>query len=90
MEFGTLSKIYDKKNNSFTILGIIASLLIIYFHCYPLFYGADTTIVDIFTKNCGSEALGGVIVAMFFVISGFMITTSIKNSKNTSSYLKRE
>ncbi len=84
----TLTELYNKKNNSFTIMSIICSLLIIFYHCYPLFYGPNSK-TDIFTRFCGSETLGGVIVAMFFVVSGFMITTSIKNSRNILQYLKK-
>ena len=79
---------YDAKNNSFTLVSIIMSLLIIYFHCYPLFYGPTTSNYDLFTKHFGLS-LGEVVVGAFFAISGFMIVTSLQKSKNTWEYLKK-
>ena len=79
---------YDPKNNSFTILSIIMSILIIYFHSYPLFYGILSKKTDIFTKFIG-VSLGEIIVGSFFTISGFMIITSLKKSKNIFEYLKK-
>lgn len=87
MKSESLKKRFDYKNNSFTILSIIASLLIIYFHSYDLFYGREHKISDIFTTIFVGENLGSVIVAMFFTVSGFMITNSIRNSKNMKQYL---
>lgn len=78
---------FDFKNNSFTILSILASILILYFHSYPLFYGINTRNSDIISGILVGENLGSILVAMFFTISGFMITNSIKNSKSTGEYL---
>lgn len=82
------SEIYDRKNNSFTILSVVLSIGVIYFHCYPLFYGTNTTHWDLFTSNIlKGSSLGAFCVNIFFIISGFMITTSIQRSKNTIMYL---
>lgn len=82
----TIKNIYDSHNNSFTILSIIMSITIIIFHCYPLFSVGG---VGFISKHMNTENVGSVVVAMFFVISGFMITTSIKNSKNVFIYLHK-
>ena len=63
-------------------------LLIVYFHCYPLFYGPTTLNYDLFTKHFGLS-LGEVVVVVFFAISGFMIVTSLQKSKDTWEYLKK-
>jgi len=81
----TITSKYDPKNNSFTIISIIMSILIIYFHCYCLFYTPFKG--DLISRLLIYENTGGVIVAMFFIISGFMITTSIQKSKNIKEYL---
>ena len=85
----TLKERYDAKNNSFGLISIIGAILIIFYHSYSLFYGVDTTKADFITKFLYSEDLGTIIVAMFFVISGFMITSSIIRSKNIWQYLKK-
>ena len=83
----TIKDIYDSKKNFFTILEIMLSILIIYYHTYPIFYG-DNRFSDIFTRFLKVN-LGGVIVAMFFTISGFFIIDSLKKSKNIGEYLKK-
>lgn len=83
----SLSDIYNPKNNSFTLLGVTLSLLIIYYHCYALFYGPITSQIDIFSRIFRGENTGSIVVAAFCVISGFMITSSIQRSKNTKEYL---
>ena len=79
---------YDAKNNSFTLISIIMSLLVIYLHCYPLFYGINSAKQDIF-KRFTNLSLGEVVVGAFFAISGFMIVTSLQRSKNVLEYLKK-
>lgn len=87
MKSKLLKDIYNPKNNSFTLVGIILSLMIILFHSYPLFYGTSTNKTDIFTSLFNGESVGTIGVASFFIISGFMITNSIKRSKNISGYV---
>lgn len=84
-----LENIYDPKNNSFTVLSLLLSLMIIYYHCYYLFYGPLTSKFDIFSCIFEGENTGSIVVYSFAIISGFMITASIKNSKNIRSYLAK-
>ncbi len=84
-----LKDIYNPKNNSFTILSILLSLIIIYYHCYDLYFGAINKPIDIFSKLFIAENTGSIVVASFFVISGFMITFSIKRSDSIFKYLKK-
>lgn len=84
-----LSDIYNAKSNSFTLMSVILSLLIIYFHCYVLFYGPMSPQADIFSHIFRGENTGSIVVATFCVISGFMITSSIQRSKNIKEYLKK-
>lgn len=87
MKTKSLKELYNPKNNSFTIVGIILSLLIVYYHSYPLFYGIGTSKLDLISNLFVGENTGSLVVASFFIISGFMISTSIKKSKNTRTYL---
>ena len=81
----TIKDIYDSHNNLFTIMSIIMSIMIIVFHCYALFYNNGKT--DFLSNLLEYENTGSIVVAMFFIISGFMIPTSLKNSKNLGNYL---
>ena len=84
----TIKDIYNSHNNSFTIMSIIMSIMIIVFHCYALFYNNGKT--DFLSNFLGYENTGSIVVAMFFIISGFMIPTSLKNSRDLKTYfLKR-
>lgn len=79
---------FDLKKNSFTVLEIILSLLIIFYHCYALYYGVGAK-MDFISSFIKTETLGNIIVAMFFIISGFMITNSIKRDKKCLIFLKK-
>lgn len=82
-----LSEKFDIKNNSLSIASIICSIAIILFHSYPLLFGVNKLgpVSDLLSPL----SIGQIVVAFFFVISGFMISKSIKNSKSTSNYLKK-
>ena len=84
----TIKTIYDSKKNSFALLEFLLAILIIYFHAYPLYYGPSTTNSDLFSRYF-SVQLGNVVVAMFFVISGFFIIDSLNRSKSIGEYLKK-
>jgi peptidoglycan/LPS O-acetylase OafA/YrhL len=74
----TIESYYDKKNNSFTILSIIMSLLIVFFHSYPLYYGSG--IFDPISDLLGTS-IGSIVVDSFLIISGFHITTSLQKKE---------
>lgn len=85
MRFGKLKDIYDVKNNYFTIISFIMSLMIIYFHSYPLYYGIGTPSGDIFSKIFG-YSIGEIVVDSFFIISGFNIYSSLKKSQSDFTF----
>lgn len=88
----TFNEKYNYKSNSFDIIRLILAIIVIYGHTYPVLYGTGMKspsgqydIVAMFTKNqIGS---GTIAVYMFFVISGFLITQSIINSKSIHDYI---
>jgi peptidoglycan/LPS O-acetylase OafA/YrhL len=74
----TIENYYDKQHNNFTIISLIMSLIIIYYHSYPLYYGPGTP--DPVSKLLGI-GIGGIVVYSFFIISGFHITTSLQKNE---------
>lgn len=88
MKANTIGKIFDYKNNSFTIVGLVCSLLIIYFHCYPIYYGTLNPRHDWITLNVlRGINIGTFVVPVFFVTSGFLVTFSLMKSKSSVDYI---
>lgn len=69
----TLADVFDPKKNAFGLFRFVLAALVIVSHCYPLGgFGHDP--LEIMTR--GRLSLGLFAVAMFFVLSGFLITRS--------------
>lgn len=64
-------------HNNFDLIRLIAAILVLFSHCYPLVTTSNGTEP---VGQFGFTTLGGIAVCIFFVISGFLIT---------QSYLKR-
>lgn len=81
----TLENKYDVKKNVFDYIRVILAIFVIISHSYPLFFGSYMTdpITRIILKT---ESLGGFAVIGFFILSGFMITQSMMNSKNNKQF----
>lgn len=82
----TFKEQYDSKNNSFSLLLFIAALGILFFHCYPLYFGPNSN-GDFITRFFDNYGLGKIIVAIFFSVSGFFMAQSITKSKNSTAFL---
>ena len=84
-----LEEKYDRKNNIFDHIRIILAIFVIVSHSYPIFFGVG--VKGIISSNIlRTESLGGIAVIGFLVLSGFMTTQSIMNSKNNKEFfLKR-
>lgn len=83
----SIGEIFDIKNNSFTTVGFTMSFLIILYHCYPLYYGASSGKVDFLSSMLNGFNIGALIVPLYFIISGFLITFSIYRTKSTWKYI---
>ncbi len=81
----TISETYDIKNNSFDIMRHVFAILVIIYHAYILFFG-DTGRIDFVSRILKSISLGKIGVIGFFIISGFLITQSMLNSKSYLNY----
>lgn len=78
----SIKEAFDPRNNSLNALRLVFSLLVIAGHAQPLAFGDDA-------RRLGSLSYQDMPVDAFFVISGFLITSSRLRSKSTYDYLKK-
>jgi peptidoglycan/LPS O-acetylase OafA/YrhL len=70
--------------NNFDFVRFVAASLVLYSHCFALTgYGGDEPLVH-WTR--GEYAFGGLAVRVFFVISGFLVTTSWLRKPNVIAF----
>lgn len=67
----------DRKNN-LDFIRFIAAVLVILSHSYPLTANNGSEMFAVLSK--GQWTFGGIAVAIFFVISGFLVSRSFENS----------
>jgi peptidoglycan/LPS O-acetylase OafA/YrhL len=89
-----LTKIFNAKNsiasyannkqNNFDLLRLIAAVLVVYSHSYPL-TGIKTE--PFASWSNGLSSFGGIAVACFFLISGFLITKSYTQRHDLIAFL---
>ncbi len=72
-----------QRDNNFDILRFLAASLVLFSHCYPL---TGHEAAEPITALTGIDSGGGLAVAIFFVISGYLITGSCKNSNGVADY----
>lgn len=78
---------FKSRDNNFDLLRLIAAILVIFSHSYPLTEGSNALEPFLrFTK--GHETFGGVGVSVFFIISGFLITYSFERCINVYEYFR--
>ena len=77
----TLEDLSDSRENSITLLRLIAALAVIYSHSYAVVWAGGT---DWLTRMSGYTHAGGLAVDFFFLLSGFLVTKSIL--KNGASH----
>lgn len=74
----------DKKNN-YDIIRFFAAVFVIFSHAYPLTSHGGEFFV---TLSNGQSDLGSMAVAIFFIISGFLITQSFDRTENLRIFIK--
>jgi len=80
----TFAEALDPKNNAFGFFRLVLAVLVIFSHSFPLGgFGVDA--LETFTK--GRHTIGLVAVAMFFVLSGFLITRSAAGRISVGRFL---
>lgn len=73
------------KRDNFLLLRIIAAVMVIYGHSFPLTHDIGST--DIFLRHQWGIYSGDIAVFMFFVISGFMVSGSYLSRSNLPTYV---
>lgn len=81
----TMEEIYSYKENSFNIVRLLLAISVVYSHSFIL-YGSKKTDILVRITN-GQIDFGSLAVNGFFIISGFLITQSMLNSKGYIDYL---
>lgn len=85
MEKKVIGNFSNSRDNNFDIMRFIAATFVIISHSFPL-SGSKIEPFAIFTK--GQETFGGLGVAIFFVMSGFLISQSYERNPNIIAFLK--
>lgn len=83
-----LKEVSEGRNNNFDFLRFFAAFIVIYYHCFPLYYGANGTqdFYQRFTQDIGIGIIG---VSIFFIISGYLITASWFNCPVVIDFCKK-
>lgn len=76
----------QRYENNFDVLRLLAAWLVLFSHCYPL---AGTGQPDPFARSIGVDTLGGVGVAIFFTLSGYLVTESWARSPTLLTFIWR-
>jgi peptidoglycan/LPS O-acetylase OafA/YrhL len=76
----------NRDDNRFDILRLFAAWLVLFSHCYPLGGRGDS---EPLASTLGIDTLGGVGVAIFFVLSGYLVTLSLERSPNLFEFARR-
>jgi peptidoglycan/LPS O-acetylase OafA/YrhL len=71
--------------NNFDALRLLAAIGVIFSHAYPATEGSNKA-EPLYILSGGQETIGGVCVAIFFIISGFLITQSWHRSSSLLGY----
>lgn len=81
----TLADAYDRGDDNFLLLRLLAAMMVIYGHSYAIV--GDKSGDVLVRANWGTYS-GAIAVDMFFVISGFLVTGSAARRANVWSFLK--
>jgi peptidoglycan/LPS O-acetylase OafA/YrhL len=74
----------DRRDNNFDLFRLLAAWLVLFSHSYPI---AGQPMADPFTRYVGIDTFGGVGVAIFFVLSGYLVTKSWQRSTSVFSFV---
>lgn len=85
VKFQTLEMLDGKRENNYDLIRLIAASLVIYSHSYPL---TGNNPLEPLGKLTGDLSFGGLAVAIFFVISGFLVTKSYLKNDDLLFFLK--
>lgn len=76
------------KRNNFDAIRLIMALLVVWSHCFALYFGSEETEPISLLMN-GTYNAGNIGVMVFFIISGFLVSQSFLRTKSLRSFLER-
>jgi peptidoglycan/LPS O-acetylase OafA/YrhL len=81
----TINNFINDRNNNFDFIRFLAATLVIFSHAYPL----TSHLGEFFSNHShGQWTLGGIAVATFFIVSGFLVTQSYERSLSLIKFTK--
>ncbi|MFN5516539.1 MAG: acyltransferase family protein [Cyanobacteriota bacterium] len=88
---GQIIQKYGARHNHFDIMRLIAALVVIFSHAFPLAHGKilGKQYEPLMILSRGQITLGGVAVFVFFVVSGFLITASYDKAPQLKSFCQK-
>ncbi len=86
LSISTVADGLESRKDNFLLLRIIAALLVIYGHSFPLFPGSGQQ--EIFLANQWGVYSGDIAVDIFFVVSGFMVSGSYIRRAGLFQFMK--
>ena len=84
--WGSIADRFDPRHNSLGFLRMVFALMVLVDHSFPL-GGFHKGTDPMWNWTNGQESLGGLAVAGFFVVSGYLVTKSFMDSKTGTRYL---
>jgi peptidoglycan/LPS O-acetylase OafA/YrhL len=76
-----------RKTNNLDFLRFFLATIVIYCHCYILYYGTEDTVEPLWVFSHGQMSIGTFAVNFFFILSGFLIYQSWENSASAGSFM---
>ncbi len=76
----------DRRHNNFDLLRLLAAWFVLFSHSYPL---SGQPVADPFARNVGIDTLGGIGVAIFFVLSGYLVPISRERSRTSLEFVRK-
>ena len=77
------------KENNLDFIRFSLALLVLFCHCFVMYYGTEDTVEPLIIATHKQLSLGSLAVNYFFVISGFLIFQSWDKSHNFIDFLKK-
>jgi peptidoglycan/LPS O-acetylase OafA/YrhL len=78
----------DRRNN-LNFLRVALAVLVLYCHCFVLYYGTEDGVEPLWVMSHEQISLGSFAVNCFFAISGFLIYASWLKSENVGSFIRK-
>lgn len=80
-----LSKMLKKENNNFDIIRLLAAMMVIYGHSYAISPQEGKS--DLVSNMINFDYSGSLAVKIFFFLSGLVVSNSLLNNKQISSFI---